>query len=92
MAFLYRVAGLGFFGLTIGLALDDGIGVALGLAVVAVGAGVGLDGAEKAEAEAMTVRLKAAVPATAPMARREGVRARKKFMGEAMSHEYQSCR
>ena len=30
---------------------------------------------EKAEAEAITVRLKAAVPATAPIARREGVRA-----------------
>ena len=95
LAFLVRVAGFGFFGLVIGLAL--GLGLDSGTAVVgaeddAVGeaAGLGLVWAENAEAEALTVRLKAAVPATAPIARRDGVRERRKFMGEAIRHVYQS--
>jgi hypothetical protein len=93
LAFLVREAGLGFFGLTIGLALLVGVGVLLGLTdgatddsteAVGVGLGDGLGGAEKAEPEARTVRPRAAAPATAPIARREGVRARKNSMGEAI--------
>lgn len=95
LAFLVREAGFGFFGFAIGLALDWGTGVVVvGTEEVAAGvaAGLGLEGAEKAEAEATTVRPRAAVPATAPIARREGVRARRKFMGEAIVKEYQSSR
>jgi hypothetical protein len=95
LAFLVRVAGFGFFGFVIGLAL--GLGLDPGTAVAGAedeaageATGLGLDGAEKAEAEAMTVRLRAAVPATAPIAKREGVRARRKSMGEAIRHVYQS--
>lgn len=97
LAFLVREAGFGFFGFAIGLALDWGTGAVVAGAVgVTVGVtegvaeGLGLEGAEKAEAEAMTVRPRAAVPATAPMAKREGVRARRNVMGEAMVKIYQS--
>ena len=92
MAFLVREAGFGFFGFAIGLALDSGTAAAVEGAAddaAEAAAGLGLEGAEKAEAEAMTVRPRAAVPATAPMASREGVRARRKDMGEAITHGYQ---
>jgi hypothetical protein len=95
LAFLVRDAGFGFFGFVIGLALGLGLDSGAAVAgaedeVVGEATGLGLDGAEKAEAEAMTVRPRAAVPATAPIAKREGVRARRKSMGEAMPHVYQS--